>query len=316
MPDVQPQTQCATSVRGADTIVVGVDGSTGTIDAVRWAAARARATGARLRLVHAFRESVTATVSLPAAAGLTGAAPRRRRTRPGRRVVQLAVAEARMFAPNVEVSGQVEPGDAVEVLVGASVGAGLLVVGSRGLSRVAGSLTGSTGVQVSAQAHCPTVVVCGEGDADGPVVVAVDGSDTSEPALRFAFAEAARRHVGLIAVHAWAPPVVPVGTGPAATAVLATDPARATMRRAAGRLMTAVIGPYRAAFPYVDVAELLLESSPEAVLPQSTDGAVLAVVGSRGRGRLSGLLFGSTSQAMLAGADCPVAVVRATKAQN
>jgi nucleotide-binding universal stress UspA family protein len=80
--------------------------------------------------------------------------------------------------------------------------------------------------------------------------------------------------------------------------------------------VTEVIAPWRSAFPHVHAFELVLESNPEAALPQSTDGAVLAVVGSRGRGRLSGLLLGSTSQAMLAGAGCPVVVVRETDAQG
>jgi nucleotide-binding universal stress UspA family protein len=230
-------------------------------------------------------------------------------------MVAVAAAEARMFAPGVEGSGRVEPGSAVDVLVDASAGASLLVVGSRGLSRLSGSLTDSVGVQVSARAHCPTVVVRGEGDENGPVVVGVDGSETSEPALRFAFAEAARRHAGLVAVHAWAPPVVPVGAGQAVVHAMITGPDRAELRRAAGRLVTGVIAPWRSAFPHVDVVELVLESTSEAALPHSTAGAVLAVVGSRGRGRLSGLLLGSTSQAMLAGADCPVVVARDTEAQ-
>jgi nucleotide-binding universal stress UspA family protein len=77
-----------------------------------------------------------------------------------------------------------------------------------------------------------------------------------------------------------------------------------------------VIAPWRSAFPHVGVYELVLENSPEAALPQSTEAAALAVVGSRGRGRLSGLLLGSTSQAMLAGADCPVVVARETETQD
>jgi nucleotide-binding universal stress UspA family protein len=211
------------------------------------------------------------------------------------------------------VSGYVEPGSAVDVLVDASAEASLLVVGSRGLSRLHGSLMDSVGMQVSARARCPTVVVRGEGEADGPVVVAVDGSETSEPALRFAFVEAARRHTSLVAVHAWTPPVVPVGAGQAVVHAMASGPAFTEQRRAAGRLVTGVTAPWRSAFPHVGAVELVLEGSAEEALPQSTAGAVLAVVGSRGRGRLSGLLLGSTSQAMLAGADCPVVVVRDTE---
>jgi nucleotide-binding universal stress UspA family protein len=199
MPDIEPQTR---HTAGTATIVVGVDGSDNAITAVRWAAGHARATGARLRLIHAVRESVSATIALPVPVSFTGAAPpRRRRARPGKRSVALAAAEARMYAPDVEVSGGVQHGNPVDVLVDASAGASLLVVGSRGLSRLSGSLTGSVGVQVTAQAHCPTAVVRGEGHPHGPVVVAVDGSQSSQPALRYAFAEAARRHATLVAVH-------------------------------------------------------------------------------------------------------------------
>lgn len=315
MPDGQPQTRRTTDTHA--TVVVGVDGSDSAITAVRWAATYASATGARLHLIYAVRESVSVSVALPVPVSFTGVAPpRRRRARPGNRVVALAAAEARMFAPDVEVSGSVEPGSAVDVLVDASAGASLLVVGSRGLSRLSGSLTRSVGVQVSAQAHCPTAVIRGEGDPNGPVVVAVDGSQTSEPALRFAFAEAARRHTGLIAVHTWTPPVMPIGAGHAVVHATATLPARAELGRAAGQLVKDVIAPWRTAFPHLGVYELVLENSPEAALPHSTEGAVLAVVGSRGRGRLSGLLLGSTSQAMLAGADCPVVVARETETQD
>jgi nucleotide-binding universal stress UspA family protein len=165
MPDIQPQTRHTAASHTPATVVVGVDGSDGSITAVRWAASHARATGARLRLIHAARESVSATIALPVPVSFTGAAPPRgRRARPGKRVVALAVAEARMFAPNVEVSGGVQHGSAADVLVDASAGASLLVVGSRGLSRLSRSLTGSVGIQVTAQAHCPTAVIRGEGD--------------------------------------------------------------------------------------------------------------------------------------------------------
>ncbi|WP_158647660.1 universal stress protein [Actinoplanes sp. ATCC 53533] len=152
MPDIQPRTRHTGRANTPATVVVGIDGSDGTITAGRWAASHARVIGARLRLVHAVTESVSATAVLPPVS--ITATPHRRRARPRKRVVALATAEARLFAPNVEVSGCVAPGGAAEVLIDASAGGSLLVVGSRGLSRLSGSLTGSVGVQVSARAHC------------------------------------------------------------------------------------------------------------------------------------------------------------------
>ena len=290
-------------------MVVGVDGSDGAISAVRWAARHARETGAGLRLVYAATASATASIALPVPVSVTGAV-RRRPTRSGDRVLAVAAAEAGMFAPQAEVSGRLVTGDAVEALVDASGEAALLVVGSRRLGRVSGSLVGSVGAQVAARAGCPTVVVRGDGDPDGPVVVAVDGSQTSEPALRFAFTEAARRSVAVVAVHAWSPPLVPVGVGHAVAASVPSGPARSALHRSAVGLLTDTLSPWRDRYPHVEVLELLLEGNPETALPESAAGAALTVVGTRGRNRLSGLLLGSTSQAVLYGADCPVAVVR------
>ena len=39
--------------------------------------------------------------------------------------------------------------------------------------------------------------------SQAPVVVGIDGSPASESATAVAFDEASRRHVGLIALHAW-----------------------------------------------------------------------------------------------------------------
>jgi nucleotide-binding universal stress UspA family protein len=293
-------------------VVVGVDGSDGAITAVRWAAVHARDIGAQLRLVYAASAPASTTVALPVPVSITGATPRRRRARPGKRVLALAASEVGMYASAVEVSGRLVPSGAVDALLKESVGAGLLVVGSRGMSRVSATLVGSVGVQVAAQACCPTVVVRSGGTPDGPVVVAVDGSETSEPALRFAFAEAARRRSGLVAVHAWTPPVIPVGAGHAVVHAMTAGAARTELHRAAERELTDAISPWRSAFPHVDIGQLVLEGNPESVLPETTAGAALAVVGSRGRGRLAGLPMGSTSHAVLAGATCPVAVVRET----
>jgi nucleotide-binding universal stress UspA family protein len=59
-------------------------------------------------------------------------------------------------------------------LIDRSQDAGMIVVGSRGHSAVAG-LLGSVSVAVSAHACCPVVVVRGQSHATQPVVAGVDG---------------------------------------------------------------------------------------------------------------------------------------------
>jgi nucleotide-binding universal stress UspA family protein len=57
--------------------------------------------------------------------------------------------------------------------------------------------------------------------------------------------------------------------------------------------------------------EMIEGSEAEAIISvSSTRGSDVIVMGSRGHGRLAGLLLGSTSQAVVAHAPCPVLIVR------
>ena len=83
----------------------------------------------------------------------------------------------------------------------------MVVVGSRGRSTL-GSLLGSVSAGLVQHAHCPVTVIHDEDPlmphpAQAPVLVGIDGSPTSEFATAIAFDEASRRHVDLIALHAW-----------------------------------------------------------------------------------------------------------------
>ena len=62
-------------------------------------------------------------------------------------------------APGVTFKGVTHEGPAAKVLLEASEGADLLVVGSRGLGGFSGLLLGSVSQQCSLHAHCPVVIV-------------------------------------------------------------------------------------------------------------------------------------------------------------
>src|SRR5690606_18202537 len=98
-------------------------------------------------------------------------------------------------------------------LIEAGKGADLLVVGARGLGGFRGLLLGSVSQQVLHHAHGPVAIVHPPRDDAGEppserIVVAVDGSDQSRAAVRWALEEAALRHAPVEAVHAWEVPVV------------------------------------------------------------------------------------------------------------
>ncbi|GAA4783273.1 hypothetical protein GCM10023200_15890 [Actinomycetospora chlora] len=130
---------------GADApVVVGVDGSEGSLRALRWAARIARRDGAPLVAV--------AACGLPDLYGSAGSL-----LYEGRRVLAEAVAAA--LGPDAAVRTEAREGRAMSVLVDASRGARLLVLGSRHAEEVAGDVGGSLTARVIGRAACPVVAV-------------------------------------------------------------------------------------------------------------------------------------------------------------
>ncbi|HEY0717809.1 MAG TPA: universal stress protein, partial [Streptosporangiaceae bacterium] len=113
-------------------IVVGVDGSAGSRDAVRWAAEQARLTGAELRAVATWRWPNYITRVPP------GADPRADTLR----VLQEVIAEIRTGFPDVPMSEHVVEGPGGPALLSQAAGATLLVVGARGRAAYPGMLLG------------------------------------------------------------------------------------------------------------------------------------------------------------------------------
>jgi nucleotide-binding universal stress UspA family protein len=167
------------AARAGAAVVVGVDGSPRSLDAVEMAATEAALRHRPLRVVHA----------VPAwRAGATATGPRIG-------VSDDYLAEAVVLADKVSsttpVTSDLVPGRAVPVLVDESRRANMVVLGDRGLT---GLLIGSVVVQTAAHAACPVLIVRGlHYDRSGPVVVGVDGSARSMLALEFAAEEASLR---------------------------------------------------------------------------------------------------------------------------
>ena len=144
------------SISGADQrttsgrIVVAVDGSPSSKDALRWAVAQARLTGQPVEAVISWDYPVD--YGAAEWAGFDGDAN-------AAQLLRAAVGDTVQGEDAVRVTQRVVRAHAAEALVGAAADAALLVVGSRGHGGFAGLLLGSVSQQVVTHATCPVVVV-------------------------------------------------------------------------------------------------------------------------------------------------------------
>ncbi len=202
-----------------------------------------------------------------------------------------------------EVIAEQRTGHVVDELLRAAASASTLVVGSSGHGRLGEALFGSVSQHVARHATCPVVVVREAHDSQARrIVVGIDGSKTSLAALEYACRRAEVTHETVVAIHAWyvrAP----------STDVWSADP-RSVDSDDHELLLAESIAGVQEDHPDVRLEHEIVAVSPAQCLVDASAGASLVVVGSRGRGFFSGMLLGSVSQAVLAGASCPVAVVR------
>ncbi|MHB1065547.1 MAG: universal stress protein [Georgenia sp.] len=266
---------------GRRDVVVHVDAAGRTNHALAWAVDEADRRGTGLHILYAFELAVSMIANdLVSTTDVTAAA---------QRVCAAATARVQARRPGVPVTSEVRVVRPVPALVDASRHAAVVVVGIRG--RGAGEL-GSTARELAARAHGPVVVVRAPARASvGPVVVGVDRHSRSGAAMDYALADAARRDVPLLAVHA-----VHVGR--------VRSPAREVEH------VARVVQARAERFPTVGVEFTPVDAGPVEALLAHSAGAGLLVVGSRGLGGLTARAHGSVSQAVLRRADCVVAVVR------
>jgi nucleotide-binding universal stress UspA family protein len=285
-------------------IVVGIDGSQQSGNALEWAVARARLGGEQLELLNAY--SLTHALDLYGY-GVTASQPADWFIEFSEQVLDAAAARVRELAPDLTCTVTSKMGHPAFMLAAASEGADAVVVGRRGLGGAASVLLGSVSNRLTIQAKCPLVVV-GEGDlpTDGPIVVGIDGSEFSTHALRYAIGEAAVRKTSVRAVAAYdvlhhpalvADPEL-VARMRADVEAEAVDTISRTLEEAQGT------GPASVSAEHVAVEG----RAAEAILGHAND-AQLIVVGTHGKGLVRRVLIGSVSRQVLNDADRPVAVV-------
>jgi nucleotide-binding universal stress UspA family protein len=147
-------------------IVVGVDHSAGAKAALRFALEEARLRQATLRVVHAWQYGYIGATGLegllPAAGG---------ELEDFRQAAAAALDETLREVvadqDDVAIERRVDQGVPAAVLVAESLGAELLVVGSRGHGGFAQLLLGSVSQQCAQHASCPVVIVRGNAEANG-----------------------------------------------------------------------------------------------------------------------------------------------------
>ena len=280
-------------------IVVGMDGSDASIEALRFAADEAETLDADLT-------AVTVWEMPPLALGYVSAADASGAMDPW---VEKAV-DATLGEAGEKVTRRVETGSASAALLRVAEDADLLVVGSRGHGALAGVILGSVSNQLANHADCPLTVLPAPRDGsshdpDGPIVVGVDGSSNATAALHWAADRAVRLGRRLRVVMAWRGEVAGWLAG---TDVLDEWPADDDFKAQARDMLTEVVDEARLP-DSLEVDLVLGEGAPATVIREACGGASMLVLGARGRGGFMGLLLGSVTAHLLNHLEGPTTVV-------
>lgn len=282
-------------------IVVGFDGSESALDAARWAADEADRRRLPVRLVSVVQ------FAAPNYAGAVMVDADLTEEMKTEALTQLSKTTTALQAdhPELDIDFTIRVGLPVGTLAEESAKASLMVLGSRGLGGFSGILAGSTSAGLVTHGHCPVVVVRGT-PQDGPVVVGVDGSDAGAAAVAQAFEEASLRSTELVALHAW----TDYGSDLAYAAAHQFVVDWGVVERRQREMLTKSLSGWQEKFPDVVVRQVVVRDRPVRALLDAAAHAQLLVVGSRGHGGLAGMLLGSTSQALVYHAPCPLLVAR------
>lgn len=300
---------------GFDRILVPLDFSESSVAALRFALPLARATGARLDLLHVL-EPVQAALGPRAA---TRELPRTRATQRQRsalaRLKRLAAVEVRR---PLRANTLVREGAAARAIIAtaAELRSNLLVLSTRGHTGLQRFLLGSTAEAVVHRAPCPVLTVrrpvqARQGTPPSPpssrlrrVLVATDFSAASRVMLRFAVAFATQFGASLRLLH-----VVDRLNVPSRMIAYATQLQRTVLHDAMAELAD---WAKRLVPPDVPTIQIVRAGEPYDVIRTvaRTQRADLIILATRGHSALKRFFLGTTAGRVVRHAACPVLVVR------
>jgi nucleotide-binding universal stress UspA family protein len=291
-------------------IVVGVDGSPSSDSAVQWAAREADLRALPLDLVH-----VVTPLSAPDAALFDTVVPATyaRRTEEG--AIEL-VEKAREIATAATAS-TCTPKIDVEVLYGAvtatlldlSERSAMVVAGCVGRGSEPGTQLGPVGSNLVRHARCPVAIVHDELDwcSSAPVLLGIDGSDSTDVALEIAFEAASNRRVALVALHAW------TDLSPLDLPRFDSSPIEwSALESREEASLSARLAPWKERFPSVVVRPMVVCDRPIPRLLAEATHSQLMVVGGHARDGFAGMWLGSVSSTVARLARVPVIIARSS----
>ncbi|MFD8565436.1 universal stress protein [Streptomyces sp. NPDC059639] len=280
-------------------LIIGVDGSEPSLQALDWAVDEAVRRAGTLHVLHASRWERYESRQPSFGTG------RGAMERYAEHIAAQAVERAHKRAPELEITAEVVAQDPATALTEASHDAGVLVVGSRGHGTFVGLLLGGVSLPVAAHARCPVVVVRGHEknvrSGFGQVALGVGDPERAAAATRFAFRAAELRRARLVALRAWRCPAHELPDHP-------TTDSEAHVVRAENELTAALHDPAER-YTSVPVHAVQEEARARDVLVAASALSDLLVVGARRRGSGFGLQLGPVGHAVLHHSACPVAVV-------
>jgi nucleotide-binding universal stress UspA family protein len=281
-------------------VVVGVDGSPTSRDALRWAAGFAARAALPLHVVWAWQYPADSVGAIGLSDVIEDAAATERIDSQLRALLTAVLGVHADAATGAAM--QAQPADAL-LRAAEQRDASMLVVGSRGRGGFASLLLGSVSRQVCEHTTRPVTVVR-ELPEDGTValatiVVGIDGSSPAERAMTFAADLAETLGAELVVAHATASPepLYPPYVEPEVDL---------DTRRAFAEGWCAPLRARGVDHELVVVAGDPRQALPEVVAQRSAD---LLVVGSRGRGPLATVLLGSVATSLAQQGRSPVTIV-------